>query len=66
MFDISGELCEGEFETGRDAMIGGHARLSAAQGSTVRVGALTGYGVDWLGKWIYADEPVWQPTTSLT
>jgi len=22
---------------------------------------LTGHGVEWLGQWTYAEEPVWQP-----
>lgn len=61
VFEISGETCEGVFETSLDAKIGGHARLGVEQGSTVRVGELTGHGVEWLGQWTYAKEPVWQP-----
>jgi len=61
VFEICGEPSEGLFESGRDAMIGGHARLGVDEGSTVRVGELTDHGVDWLGQWTYQQQPVWQP-----
>ena len=61
VFEISGETCEGLFQTDRDAVIGGHARLGVDQGSMVRVGEVTDQGVDWLGRWTYDDAAIWRP-----
>lgn len=61
VFDIDGVLCEGLFETPRDAIIGGHGRLGGTTSSTVRVGELTGAGVSWLGQWGYEKAAVWRP-----
>ena len=61
VFEISGETCEGLFQSGDDAVIGGHARLGMDRGSRVRVGEVTDKGVDWLGQWTYDRAAVWRP-----
>ena len=61
LFEIDGVLCEGRFETRKDAIIGGHARLGGHRRSTVRVGEVGTAGVAWIGRWAYDQDAVWRP-----
>ena len=61
LFEISGELCEGQFEGPDEAIIGGHGRLGGDDGSTVRVGEWMAGAIRWLGQWIYRQSAIWRP-----
>jgi hypothetical protein len=61
LFEISGVLCEGRFEDPDAAIVGGHGRLGADDGSTVRVGELADGAIRWLGQWVYRKAAMWRP-----
>jgi hypothetical protein len=66
VFEISGEVCGGTFACRADAVIGGHARLAASEGATVRVGERVGNGVEWIGTWTYKGAATWTARCSGT